>query len=423
MKKSKILLPVFMGLVALVIVTSCNKDELKNEAKETTSTRTVLDAPTKNVDVLKFRDFNHFSNYTTELNSILSQSEEDFESSIYQPSAFQSVYWKLVNDEFVNPNNRYKPFLTDPVIMAIVNENFELIVGDVLITYVNNTQVLRTLATNTSTRNAIRNMTKGTELTLGSIPTGAAWGEDRDKQTFIGPWCGCEISIKRIDCATINISGNCQDFAFGSGDGTVNVYLTTSLDFPTAGSVSPISTTRVNGNFSFNMQLSNTSPIFVHASAKPDCFFNNVAKASSNGSYGTVCDPDDKDTGWLWTQNAAGTEGMNHRTSAYQNLLSGYERAELFSMRWNGFKWVKNNAKLSVTINATRKTLECGVTGSEYETKTCNSCSNKSASVNTGLSGSLVFHHCDGDVLGTFRKVIGATTISATGSPNFECCN
>ena len=325
MKKSKILLPVFMGLVTLAIVTSCNKDELKNEGKESTSTRTVLDAPTKNVDVLKFRDFNHFSNYVTELNTILSQSEEDFESSIYQPSAFLSVYWKLVNDEFVNPNARYKPFLTDPVIMAIVNENYELIVGDVLITYVNNTQVLRTLASNSSTRSAIRSLTKGTELTLGTIPTGAAWGEDTDKQTYLGPWCGCEINIKRIDCETIKIYGNCQDFAFGSGDGTVSIFLTTSPDFPTTGSVSPASTTRVNGNFSFNMPLSITSPIFVHASAKPDCFFNNVATASSNGSYESVCDPDEKDTGWLWTQNASGKEGMNHRTSAYKNFLSEYE--------------------------------------------------------------------------------------------------
>ena len=79
--------------------------------------------------------------------------------------------------------------------------------------------------------------------------------------------------------------------------------------------------------------------------------------------------------------------------------------------------------KLSVNINAIRKTFECAVTGSEYETKTCNSCSNKSASVNNGLNGPSVFHHCDGDVLGTFRKVIGAVTLSATGSPDFDCCN
>ncbi|MBK9737715.1 MAG: hypothetical protein IPO92_23345 [Saprospiraceae bacterium] len=281
---------------------------------------------------------------------------------------------------------------------------------------------MRSSASNVSTRTAIRNITKGTELLLSNVPTGAAWGDDTDEQSFLAPWCGCEIKIKRIDCNTVRIIGNCQNFVFGAGDGTIEIFLNNSQFFPTPGTI-PTSTFRTNGNFSFDIPLSNTSTLFLHASARPDCFFNNLATASTNGPSGSVCDPDDKDTGWLWAQNAPGTEGMSHRTSAYKNTWSGYEKAELFSKRFNGSSWVKNNANLRVTIAATRKSFGCSVTDRESETKTCTSCSNRNASVNIGLSGHKALHHCDGDVVGTYRKIIGSTTLNATCSPNFECCN
>lgn len=415
----------FLFVISSMMYVGCQKEDQKNNLENKSNlsleNRVSLDRPVLNGDILQFRDYSHFKSYLETLNNLLSDESNEFEEQVLNTSDFQSVYKKLANDEFVDPINRYKPFLTDPAVMAVVNEHYEVRIDDVLITYINNSQVLRSSFDNSTARNAIRSIPKGQELTLSDVPSGAAWGEDTEEQSFLGPWCGCEIKIKRLNCSTLRIIGNCQDFVFGAGDGTVEIFINNSQFFPPVGAI-PSSTFRVNGNFMFDIPMSNLSTLFLHASARPDCIRRNLVTASLQGNAGPQCDPDDKDTGWLWTQNAAGTEGISHRTSAYKNSWSAYQRAEIFSRRWNGSSWVKNKSNLRVNISATRKGFGCGVIDTESETKTCNSCDNRAASVNVGLFGTSRIHHCDGDVVGTFRKIIGSTTINATGSPDFECC-
>ncbi len=412
-------------MITSMMFVGCQKEEQKNDlgnkSNQSLETRVSLDRPIPNGDLLQFRDYSHFKSYLEGLNNLLSAEGTEFEEQVLNTSDFQSVYKKLVNDEFVDPQNRYKPFLTDPAVMAVLNEYYEVRIGDVLITYINNSQVLRSSFNNTTTRNAIRSIPKGNELALSDIPVGAAWGEDTEEQSFLGPWCGCEIKIRRLDCNTIRIFGNCQDFVFGAGDGTVEIFINNSQFFPPIGAI-PSSTFRVNGNFTFDIPMSNLSNLFLHVSARPDCIRKNLVTASLQGNAGPQCDPDDKDTGWLWAQNATGTEGISHRTSTYKNRVSAYQRAEIFSRRWNGSKWVPNNSNLRANIFARRKGSACTIIDTESETRSCNSCNNRTASVNVGLFGKDQIHHCDGDVVGTFRKTIGNITINAIGSPNFECC-
>ncbi|MBK9737714.1 MAG: hypothetical protein IPO92_23340 [Saprospiraceae bacterium] len=120
MNRLKFLLAAFVVAVLTLGIYSCAKEENKTDSFQSVSPRKALDIPIKSGDVLQFRDYSHLSSYVSDLNDLLTLDEVNFESAIFQPTVFQSVYWKLVNDEFADPKDRYMPFLTDPVMMAIV---------------------------------------------------------------------------------------------------------------------------------------------------------------------------------------------------------------------------------------------------------------------------------------------------------------
>jgi len=340
-----------------------------------------------------------------------------------------TVHNKLINDVFENSRDRYQPFLTDPIMMAIVNEHFEFEVDNVLITYMNNSDLLICDPNDSVTKNAIRTLSKGGVLDFNSIPSGAYWGEDTNVRS-LKPWCGCEIKIEQISCNEVRVFGTCKDFAFGSGEGLVKIFITNSQSFPGPDPLgnppTPNQSHIIDGGFSFTVTLNPTQPIFVHATANPDCFVGGTKTALLEFDPDEdACDFNERDTGWLWAQDN-GVQGMSYRTSYYKNLWSSYEEAKIFSKWWTGSKWEPSSQDLRVEIDVIRKNDLCIKFDEENEIKTCH-CDNKRVRVNSGISGEKNFiFHCDGDVTGIYKKTMnwqGMTwSIDAVGEVDFECC-
>lgn len=437
MNRLKFLVPAFLFAIVILGVYSCSKDselitENLDNKKELIQLRTerTLDLPTIIGDHYAFRDFDHLTNYYQALDEMYSEDDQEFNEVVSSNRRdVNTVHDKLINDEFENPEDRYRPFLTDPIMMAIVNEHFEFQVENVLITYMNNSDLLICNPNDLTTKTAIRNMSKGGELDFNSIPLGAYWGEDTNPQS-LKPWCGCEIRIEQISCNEVRISGTCKNLVWGDGKGLVQIFLSNSQSFPGPDPFGnppiPLQQHNVNGGFSFTISLSPTQPIFVHALADPNCITGNTKRVTLEFDPDEdACDFNEKDTGWLWAQDN-GVQGMSYRTSYYKNFWSSYEEAKMFSKMWTSGQWKPNNSNLRVEIDAHRKNNQCFEFEHENEVKTCH-CKDKRARVNSGISGQKNFvHHCDGDVTGIYKKTLnwqGMTwSIDAVGEVDFECC-
>jgi hypothetical protein len=63
---------------------------------------------------------------------------------------------------------------------AVVNPYYEFQIGQVLVTYINNSEILTSDASNSSIRSTLRTIPKGVPLDINSIPDGAFWSDDRD---------------------------------------------------------------------------------------------------------------------------------------------------------------------------------------------------------------------------------------------------
>ena len=315
-----------------------------------------------------FEILNTFRTITFFLEDMYSTDVDRFTSIVTEDGRLNVVYTQLLNDVFTIPEERYQPFLTDPVMMAIVNEHFEFEIDNVLITQVNNEELLISDPNDSRTRNEIRNLPKGEELDFDSIPQGAYWGNDTDTQAFL-TWCGCSITIERIGCDEIEVSGTCKDFAFGAGSGEVEIVITDQLiSFPPAPpSIQTLYAQRhiVNNNFSFIVNtnnlpgINNLDEIFVFVSADPNCFVGSTQIERFNfDPHSSFCDLGEGDTGWLWAQDN-GSQGMSYRVNYYKNWRSSYSRAELYSKRWNGNSWVTGGGDLEARIDETKRNFAC----------------------------------------------------------------
>lgn len=438
MKTFKVLRAISIIIITVSVFFSCSQDTgvLSNpnlttniESRDRDSDSD-FDLPSVVEDRYSFRDFDHLTSYYQSLDALYSEDDQAFNNVVSADRrGVNTVHNKLINDEFVNPENRYQPFLSDPIMMSIVNENFEFEVENVLITYFNNSDLLISDPNDRETQNAIRNMQKGGELDFSSIPKRAYWGEDTNTRS-LKPWCGCEIKIEQISCNEVRVFGTCKNFVWGDGEGLVQIFLSNSQSFPGpdpfGNPPTPLESHNVDGGFSFTITLNPTQPIFIHALADPNCITGNNKRVTLEFDPDTgACDFNERATPYFWAQDN-GVQGFSHRTSYYKNFWSSYEEAKMWSKWWDGSKWKSNNSELRVNIDAIRKNNECFQFDDEDETKICY-CKDKRARVNSGISGQQNFvHHCDGDVTGTFQKTLnwqGMTwSIDAVGEVDFECC-
>jgi len=417
----------------MILIYSCTKDSIIDESIsefETTGLRgeRSLDAPTVEVDRFSFRDIEHFKRFYTALNDIYTADDQLFNSTVASNlSGISTVHDKLINDEFVNPEDMYRPFLSDPVMMAFSNEHFEFQIENSLVTYMNNREILISDISDYETQSEIRNISKGSDLDLSTIPERAYLGEDSDISSFF-TWCGCNLYIRKTNCDQVKVYGNCRDAAFGSGQANVVIYRTPLPNIPNDPVNQPIIDADIEGHFSFTIDIHPlTESVYVHAQVNPDCWLGNTQTRSYEFDRTEAsCDPFDRNTPYLWAQDN-GSQGFSHRTSTYKTWQDiTYEEAKMWSKIWDGSKWANISKDLEVTIETSRKNPLCLDFESETETKTC-FCDNKRARVNSAsIHHKPPIHHCDGDVTGTFKKTQswqGDTwSIDAVGEVEFECC-
>jgi hypothetical protein len=108
--------------------------------------------------------------------------------------------------------------------MAIVNEDFEFIVDDVLVTVVNNEVLFTSNPSDNSTRTTINNMSKGVPIDSSDVPDGVFWTSFDDLRFAIRgrSWCGCTTNIKYEDCDVLKVWGYCKNALWGEGDGSIS---------------------------------------------------------------------------------------------------------------------------------------------------------------------------------------------------------
>jgi hypothetical protein len=338
---------------------------------------------------------------------------------------------KLENDEFSDPNLRYKPFLSDPLMMELVNLNFEFQVGGALITIMNNEQILKCDPDDIVAKSKIRLLSKGKDLVYSELPPNTIVAPDNKLESYLEPllWCGCEIDILQTDCNTVRVFGRCRNTLFLDGDATVKVFLMNGK------ASTQVLDQRITGSFDFYVPMNFSTFVTsqnVFATADPDCFSGKTVSANFVASKTkNTCDSRDRATPDL--EKRDGDVLMAYKVKYYTTWLSNYEEADQhsFALSPRG-TFVGRNAILSTSIFTTRKdaNFDCQVINSEDEDKDCNNCRSRNASVNYNPAGSgpggkkeELISHCNGDVLGRFRLENNGKIITASASINdFECC-
>lgn len=418
----------------LVFVFSCTKDDERKVMTNQGVTKlrnSNLDHPALSNDVYVFDDSAHFVNYYLALNNLYDSDFDSFDTEMMSFPAIATVYTKLSNDSFVNPADRYQPFLTDPVMQSFINEYFEFAIDDVLVTYINNEQILISDINDVNVRNAIRNITKGSYITKNSVPAGAYLGEDTDIQSFIRTPCTCQISIRQISCSELRISGNCKNLVWGSGGGLVSVYLSTTTQGQPSPFVIPNITINVDGNFETTVDMNDfglPGPWYIWASANPDCFLGNTVWASYTYEAGvSECDDRERSTPWLWAQDN-GVQGMSYQTRFYRSASKANAESTMYSKYWDGAKWKRSRNNLRVSVSENRKNFSCDIYETESDVKQCNLCDKIHVKIDNGHNGhKLPLTHCNGDVTGTFKKTLNwngqSWEINASTNVDFECCD
>lgn len=424
----KLIRIVFLALFCLIIYSACTSEiDFESTDRELTNENLKMSGdigqnfPIANGDHYAFEDFEHFRKFYSQVD--INDIENGMSS---EAETIRTVHGLLVNDEFANPDSRYQPFLTDPVMMAIVNEHFEFQINDRLVTYINNSELLISDPNDIGTREAIRNLTKGEPIDFTKIPKGAGWADDTNEKALFDN-CTCDVKVKRISCTEVRVAGRCKNFVWSDGSGFIEISRTDANNSPVAigGGIFEINE-EVVGNFEFNLNINAGDASTLRVFIDPDCLTGNNTLINFDLDQ-VSCDQDESDTGWLWAQDN-GVQGMSHRTEFYENWFSNYSVAEMYSKFFDGSEWKKNDEELVATISDLRRTPICGTYNNgnpEVEPQSCNSCDYRRARVNTALSGDPIAH-CTGDIVGTFTKSLdwngSQWSINATGEPIFECC-
>lgn len=413
------------AILFVFLVVSCSKDEIKestvNGQNINNRSKNEIRKPEIRNDILYFSDIEHFKDYYTSMSDLYDADDQLFINSMIRGEEFVTVFNKKLNDSFTHPEDRYQPFLSDPVMQIIANENFEFGIGDNLISYINNDEILTSNIDDVSIRNQIRNMPKGQPIKLEDIPKGAFWGSDTNIESFAPPLCGCDIEIEKVTCTSYRVKGNCKNLVGQDGDGKLVIIL---KDKPRelGGFEIPIISVNTNGNFEHIFEINpSMDGLTIMASIDPDCIAGGTKfKNLLIDIDAQACDNNDRKSD-DWTTNGD-NHAIKHITSVYSSWCCHYESAEIEGYYFTGVKWDPRNADLTTTIFTIRKTLGCEVTNLEHETKSCTNCRYKRARVNDGINSANNVFHCTNDVRGSYIKKTSNLNMTANGSPEFECC-
>src|SRR5690606_22442946 len=284
----------------------------------------------------------------------------------------------------------FETFLSDPIMRAVLNLNYEVEIDGALVTYMTDGQILVSDASNNTVRSAIRGLTKGEDVDFGDLPSGAYWSEPKDLEDAIKIGCGCSIHIRPHGCDSLRIFGRCNNFFGGNGEG--DIWITFDPDGPSG--ESSVLEDEVEGNYEFYINLTSDlrfqNPGFFFVTVDPSCV---LASTVYNDFYYlpddfASCDERERS---MEQYIQSGNERIFVKTSCYQGFFGSVNRAEIRSETWSGTKWERTKANLWVEVDANKKNLICDLIDSRDQDKSCSNCISRSVDVT--WAGNI--WHCD----------------------------
>ena len=171
-----------LTLMVMFVFTSCGKEQ-NNELSEEID----LSPRTEN-NIMIFKDVYQFQSYFEEMDKLYDEDDQAYGAIIESLDELNSVYKKIGDDIFINPEERYQPFLDDPIMMGLVNEYFEFQIENDLFTCVSNEYILVSDITDDALRNKIRSLEKGARFDINTIPENSYLITDDNFTNLIGPW-------------------------------------------------------------------------------------------------------------------------------------------------------------------------------------------------------------------------------------------
>lgn len=367
--------------------------------------------------------------YTEDAEAFKYYSSVDLSNNLYRHPDYLTITQRRHNDTFPDFDQRFVSYLHDPILETVVNLDYEVVIGDLRVIYMNGDQVFMMDRSDEATREIVATLQKGIPYSVADVPNGVAWGDTEDGvEAFLFRPCGCSISIKRstTNCDEFIIKGACKNWRNASGGGEVDIIV---YPFPASNPDLPIyeQYSDVNGNFEFTVNASAWSgSVEIIARADPDCFIGKTREVKMVVDLDEgACDFEQRSTAEERTTDNA-SQSITYRTRYYMHWLfgTGNENAEMWAWWRDGQfanQWYKTQGNMTVTVDATRRNLVCTFWGDETETRSCSSCHEIHANVN-----SLRHWHCDGDVTGDFLREFDWNgmqwNITANQSVDFDCC-
>lgn len=405
-------------LMILCILFACDKQEIIQNTEHSPSSlkRLQMRSLSSVGDRIYFADFEGFIDYYDELDSLYVLNLDVFDSIILADSPVQTI------NDLYSASIDYETFLADPIMRGILNPDYEFQIGDAIISYVNNEEVLVFDEDNSTAKTAIRSLARGKPIDIEEIPAGAYWGKPDKLDDAIKIGCGCNIYIRPwTDCENVRVWGRCNSLWGNDGDGLLTVEFD---DFP-LGTGIQVLLEDVSGNFEFFI---NTTASLLYQNdgifdgwVDPECVLaeNSSAEYIFDPAIFAACDLDHQTLDDIITD---GDERMKISTSFWRNN-HGYSchKAEIRSESRDDEEspWETSKARLNVEVNANLRSITCNFVDDKEDDASCTECRGRATVVRWSTRD---VSHCTDDLIGDYNKVRNSTTLSEIHSVPFQCC-
>jgi len=365
---------------------------------------------------MTFSSFDHFKSVYEILNV-------EFDREGFQPLetfnsllSFNSELHKQLNDSFVDPNNRFVPTVSDPIIRSFINDYNEFIIGDIMLVYMDNRDVIYFKIDDSDSKQEIRNLEKGKRINRNLVPEKSRI--ELASKVFENLIIS-QSANKQMPQTLTNVEGDCNNQFRAILSGKSTKYWWLPIDSQVTinwGDGTPTQTVSVSGNFEIDHIYSTTGVFNIEASMTqfgPPSGPGDPIIIAPNSIFefevGSNC-TDTEIESWPWAEE--GNVAMSYGPSSYTTSFRHYTAAEIFSFEFRDGAWRRDNAtSLEVFVDVTYRNSNCQVSGDEDEPQNCNSCDDKRARVNTRKRNR--YHRIgEGEIMGTFRLVNNNITIN-----------
>lgn len=347
----------FMGLFALALVSSCNKDERPESSisNQTSSVRTLIEPSSEN-GTLKFETKEDAKNYLDQID--LNMAEEDegisFVNNLEATKTYQSLFTENIN----NPNNR---LFNDNSFNAIMNRNYEVIMGNSIFIQKHPDEIYEIDKGDIANRDLIRTLAPNQKLDLTQLNPGIrVTGDDEVFYKTTDYYCGCTIKVIKdrtrpyIISLVINCAGQVLDpnanLEVQWGDGSFSTAKMTK-NTPVLSSNFPITLTKNYGAESGGIRnITVTIPMNCGTGTK-----NEVFNYSFDINETSCCDG---------AANGSGNKRVGEYEMYWEYDYRNTAWGKRSKMTIKGYKWTGNNkdkfkADLEVDVNNDVRNNSC----------------------------------------------------------------